>query len=392
MTPLDPVVSSVLEDMAASVAPLESALTLPPAAYTSPQLFEFERRAVFGSSWIMLCHQDQVSEPGSYMAVEVAGEPLIITCDEDGALHALSGVCRHRGYVIADGKGAGRHLRCPYHAWTYGLDGRLVGAPTMGEVHDLDRLRAGACLPSFRLEVWEGLVFVNLDRAAGPLAPTLARLEEVLRPYRMEQMVVADTLELTGLPFNWKNMQENALEEYHTSYVHKGYHDNAPAHLVRHGDFEPWENGIYRYAGLVIPGGEPVPGRPLFPVIDGLPGEYRRFFVFAAVPPSMFAALRPDGVKLFSILPEAEDRTTLRISFLFPRSTTEMPNFDRLMESQRALVEKIDYPDLETNARTYRGLRSEFAPRGRYSPQERTLLQFNRWLLDRYTVAVSVPA
>jgi hypothetical protein len=104
----------------------------------------------------------------------------------------------------------------------------------------------------------------------------------------------------------------------------------------------------------------------------------------------MFAAIRPDGIKLFRIVPDAVDRMTLKISFLFPRATTERPDFEAGMMQQRALIDALDRPDLESNTRMYRGLRSSFAPRGPYSPQEASLPQFNQWLLDRYQAADAV--
>jgi phenylpropionate dioxygenase-like ring-hydroxylating dioxygenase large terminal subunit len=379
----------VIEAAAGSVGEVGSARSLPPAAYTSEPFYQFEQRAIFDRSWLFLCHVSQVPAPGDVHAVTVGDEPLLVTRDRSGEIHVLSAVCQHRGYVIAEADGPAKHLRCPYHFWTYGLDGRLLAAPSMGPAHDLEQLRTQIRLPELRTEVWEGMVFANFDSEATPLGDTLGKLTAEVLPYRMEDLVVVDAVTLPDLPFNWKNMQENALEEYHTTYIHKGYHENAPAHLVRHAPFEPGDGAVFRHAGLIIPGGEPVPGRPTFPVFPWLPDAYRRFFLFVAVPPTMFAAIRPDGIKLFRIVAHGPDRTTLTISFLFPPSTTEVPNFEALMARQIELIELIDQADLTSNTRIHRGLRSAFAPRGPYSPQETSLTQFSQWLLERYEAAAS---
>ncbi|MCU1453682.1 MAG: hypothetical protein JWN46_1828 [Acidimicrobiales bacterium] len=385
MSPIrDPAVLAIVDEVGRSVGDVAGARSLPPAAYTSERFYEFERDAIFRRSWLFLCHVGELPVPGSFQAVTVADEPLLVTRDEHGGIHVVSAVCQHRGYVIAEVDGEARHLRCPYHAWTYGLDGRLLAAPSMAPAHDLDDLKASIRLPSLRVEVWQGLVFANFDPDAEPLAPTLERLTPHVEPYAIEDLVVVDSLTLPDLPFNWKNMQENALEEYHTTYVHRGYHENAPAHLVRHHDFAPGDGAVYRHAGLVQRAGEPLPNFPVFPIPEGLPEELYHQMLFFAVPPLNFAAVEALGIKMFRITPQSAGRTTLTITWMYPRTTVERHDFASLMASQRALVDVIDRPDLESNTRMFRGLRSRFAPRGPYSSQEASLPQLNEWLLERY--------
>jgi phenylpropionate dioxygenase-like ring-hydroxylating dioxygenase large terminal subunit len=378
------VIQQIVDGIDGSVGDIAQARTVPPAAYTSELFFEFERRAIFDRSWLFLCHASEIPRSGDFQTVTIIDEPLIITRDEQAKIHVLSAICQHRGSVLADGKGSERYLRCPYHSWTYGLDGRLLGAPSMAPGHSLAELKAGICLPRLRVEVWHGMVFANFDQNAQPLAPTLAKLEPVIAGHRFEDLVVAESVTLPNLPFNWKNMQENALEEYHTTYVHKGYHENAPAHLVERGAFEPGDGGIYRHAGLIIKGGEDVPGRPTFPVIDGLPEQDRGYFIFLAIPPQFFAAVYPHGLKVFRIVPQAANEMTLTISFHFPRATIDLPAFPSMLKRQLEFIDLIDREDIDSNTRMFRGLRSRFAPRGPYSPQEATLPQFNEWLLERY--------
>lgn len=385
-------VSNILAGVAESVGEFASIRTMPPEAYTSEAFFEFEKDAIFGRSWLFLCHESEVPDPGDYHALYIIDEPLLVTRDEVGSVHVLSAVCQHRGSVLAEEDGSSKFLRCPYHSWTYGLDGRLLGAPSMTPDHELEQLKLDTCLPRLKVEIWHGMVFANFDPDAAPLAPALAKLEDVVGPHRLEDLVVAESVYLPNLPFNWKNMQENALEEYHTTFVHKGYHENAPAHLVERGLFDPGDGGVYRYGGLIIKGGENVPGRPTFPVIDGLPERERGYMIFVAIPPTFFAVVYPHGLKLFRIVPQAVNEMTLKISFVYPRSTLELPEFREMLKRQVDFIELIDRPDIDSNTRMFKGLQSRFAPRGPYSPQEATLPQFNRWLYERYTAASSPTA
>jgi phenylpropionate dioxygenase-like ring-hydroxylating dioxygenase large terminal subunit len=375
-----------IEAAAGEVSPddVSGARTMPREAYTSERFYEFEREAVFARSWLFLCHVSQVPGPGDSHLVTVAGEPLIVVRGTDAEIRVMSAVCQHRAYVIPEVDREVMRLRCPYHYWTYDLDGRLVSAPSMRPAHDLDQLRATIALPTVRVEVWEGMVFANLDPEAEPLAPTLARLLPHVAPFGLADLRVTETMTFADLPFNWKNMQENALEEYHTTYVHRGYHERAPARLVRHYDFAPGDGAVYRHAGLLIPSGEPVPNRPFIPAPPGLPAECYNDMLFAAIPPLQFAAVEATGVKMFRITPQSAGRTTLTITWLYPRATIELPSFPDLMKAQLDLVDAIDQPDLDVNTSVYRGLQSRFAPRGPYSPQEASLPQFTRWCLERY--------
>jgi phenylpropionate dioxygenase-like ring-hydroxylating dioxygenase large terminal subunit len=248
---------------------------------------------------------------------------------------------------------------------------------------ELKQLRRNIRLPELRAETWHGMVFATFDPAAPPLAPSLHRLDDAVRTHRIEDLAPATSVVFDRLPYNWKNMLENALEEYHTTYVHRGYHDNAPPHLVEHGVYEPGDGAVYRHAGLLIKGGEDVPGRPTFPVIEGLRERARGYLIFFAIPPALFAVVYPHGVKTFRVLPLSAGEIEMRISFLFPPSTIAAPGFAPMLERQVSFVELLDRPDIESNTNVFAGMKSRFAPRGPLGPQEATLPQLYQWILDR---------
>jgi hypothetical protein len=153
--------------------------------------------------------------------------------------------------------------------------------------------------------------------------------------------------------------------------------------------YEHGDAAVYRYAGLIIKGGEDVPGRPTFPVIDGLREHDRGYLIFFAIPPSLFVVAYPHGLKLFRVLPLSAGEIEMRISFLFPQSTIDLPEFQGMLERQLSLIELLDGPDIESNTRVFRGMKSRFAPRGPLGPQEATLPQLYQWLLDRCHDAVA---
>ena len=143
---------------------LARASTIPSRWYLDPQLLDLERDRIFARTWQPVAFAKTVAEPGSFAAAEIAGEPVVVTRAKDGVLRAFSNVCRHRASVIADGCGKSATLRCPYHGWTYALDGRLLACPEFEGV--LDWETSSVRLPEYRVETWGPYVFVNQDVSA----------------------------------------------------------------------------------------------------------------------------------------------------------------------------------------------------------------------------------
>ena len=195
------------EGLQSSILPTEQAESLPPLCYTDAGFFEFEKRAVFDREWLCVGRQSWVAEPEQYFTTAIVGEPILVARDRAGVLHAMSSVCQHRGMLVAEGHGSRRAFVCPYHHWTYGLDGSLIGAPAMGRSCGFDKSAGG--LPSFRVEVWQGFVFINFDRDAAPLAPRLEAVSQVLEPYRLGEAEGPRPGEAPLYAWNWKVMFEN---------------------------------------------------------------------------------------------------------------------------------------------------------------------------------------
>ena len=170
-----------------SVQPVNTARSLPPEAYTSDAFYEFERKAIFGREWFCVGREDQIPNSGDYLTIQMAGEPLVVVRGTDGEISVLSAVCQHRGALVAKGSGScGSYLRCPYHWWTYGLDGKLVTTPQMHKAEDFDKNSSG--LPALRVDLWNGFVFACLDADTEPISARLGELGDYLENYHLSDL------------------------------------------------------------------------------------------------------------------------------------------------------------------------------------------------------------
>jgi choline monooxygenase len=196
--------------------------TIPWSWYTDPAVLELEHRRIFRRSWQYVGRQDELAETGSFVATRVADVPILLVRDELGTLRAFLNVCRHRGSLLREGAGKRATIQCPYHAWTYGLDGSLKSAPRLDRESDADQAELG--LVTLPLETWGPLVFVSADREAGPLADFLGGVPERMASAGIE----LDSLRFvqrskSELACNWKIAAENFLECYHCQVAHPGF-------------------------------------------------------------------------------------------------------------------------------------------------------------------------
>lgn len=372
-----------LAEFDASVGPVTAARSLPPAVYTSPEFFEFEREAIFGHEWFCVGRAEQIPHAGDYLTITIAGEPLVAVRRADGTIAVLSAVCQHRGALVAQGSGScGKYLRCPYHWWTYDFDGALVTAPQMHRAEGFER--EDHRLPTLRVEVWEGFVFACFDASTEALGPRLAPLAAYLGGYHLAELRTTEPVVTEGHPFNWKLMIENGIEPYHASYLHHGQFEapkernyttfdlesgDAVVSVVNHGFVDASLNPTYR---------------PYFPIIETLSDEQRRRFGFATVLPNLMMGWQSDMVFWFLILPRTVGTIDMRWGYLVPESTHRLSVFDQLLDLTHTGIEGYNAQDLPIAEAMQIGLGSRFAPRGRYSHEEEVLARFNRWLLTRY--------
>ena len=222
MSSLRDILPAGISPVAPPELPLEEGWTLPASWYADPAVLRLEQERVFDRSWQYAARAGQVAEPGCFVATRAGHVPVVLVRGRDGALRGFVNVCRHRGHLVAAGEGCRETLQCPYHAWTYDLDGSLRRAPRAEREPGFDP--AGFSLLPVAVDVWGPFVFVNPDPDAAPLADTLADLPELVAESGIDvDSLVFHSHHETPLRGNWKAALENYLECYHCPVAHPGF-------------------------------------------------------------------------------------------------------------------------------------------------------------------------
>ncbi|MFI7135879.1 SRPBCC family protein [Nonomuraea sp. NPDC050153] len=217
----------------------ERSMSLRSEAYTDPLWLEVDLRAIFARTWQWICHVEKLEPAGSYVSAVVAGMPIAIVRDRDGALRAFYNVCKHRAHELLTGSGTTRNIVCPYHAWTYGLDGRLKAARRAERMESFDK--SEICLDQVRVEEFGGFVYVNLDPGAAPLGEQAGDLAADIARWAPDVARLTHAERLTyDVRSNWKNVIDNFLECYHCHIAHKEFVD-----LVDMDTYEVKTHGIW---------------------------------------------------------------------------------------------------------------------------------------------------
>lgn len=349
----------------------DRAWSMPKSYYTDPGVLALEREHLFGKEWICIGRADEIPQAGDYMSFQLCDEPLVAVRGDDGQIRVLSNVCRHRGALLAEGRGHGHRLVCPYHHWSYDLEGKLAGAPRMEAHKSFDR--ANCRLPEFAAEEWHGFLFTNLSPEPPPLAPRLAGLDQLIRNYHMEQMKVrhvADEIWHT----NWKCLIENFMEGYHLSPLHKTtLHPVNPTRLCTH---YPAGDAYFGYnAGYSPDLPRSTKGHP-----DLSPAEADNCVMFA-VPPGLVSGCGGDYSSFICVQPETVDRVRAKLGLIFygdhwtePDVTHAVKLFnDTMAEDKTVLVDLM------------RGMASKHHARGPLAPAdfEGPVLDFYRYYSRR---------
>jgi phenylpropionate dioxygenase-like ring-hydroxylating dioxygenase large terminal subunit len=283
------------------VTTLADSRTLPWSWYSDPAVLRLEQERIFGRSWHYAGHTGQLAEPGSFVATRAGNLPIVVVRDREGDLRGFVNVCRHRGSVICVGEGRRETLQCPYHAWTYGLDGSLLNAPRSNSEPGFDASELG--LVPIRIEAWGPFVFANPDRDAAPLADHLGELPALLANGGVDIDAVAFHQRAEGeYEANWKVCSENFLECYHCATAHPSFSkaidvapdaytlEVRPGLLTQYGPPRNGGGGVYDAEGEIARGQfhllfpntvvNVMPGRPnlsIGPIVPLAAGRTYRF-------------------------------------------------------------------------------------------------------------------
>lgn len=375
MTEHDPRLDPTAELRHLTERPFDQALTMPKSVYTSKAFLEREIAGIFRRDWISVGRASSLAEPGDYLAFDLAGEPIMVLRDADGALRAQSNVCRHRMSVLLEGCGTVSRITCPYHGWVYGLDGRLRGAPHMqgSKAYDREAIR----LPQIRCEEWLGWVFVTLDPEAPPVAEHLEPLAREIAPYGMETYVEGFN-QTFRWNTNWKVLAENFMESYHLPVCHAGT-----------------IGGLSDIDASELPEGHPaynihsIMKDPSFtlsvahPSNTRLTGDWRLKTVLVTVYPSLMITLTPGYFWYLSLQPRGVGEVDIRFGGGLAPEFRADPEGETHFAALRALLDEVNREDKGCTERVYRGLCADLSAPGPLSPMERPLYDFARYLASR---------
>ena len=357
--------------------PLERASTLPGEYFTSTAIFTEEREKIFAARWLCVGREEQLPSQGDYFLCDVLGESIIVLREDAGSIGAFYNVCRHRGSRLCEAeKGCfAGSIRCPYHAWTYALDGRLLGAPSTGDLPDF-RV-ADYPLHRVALARWEGFLFINMAEDPEPFDSAWAPLLGRFTRFNLPHLVQARRTDY-DVKANWKLLFQNYSECYHCGPVHPSLARATPPTSGENDLVEgPFTGGfMVMNAGY---GSLTLTGRSCGLPVGDFPAEDRRRVYYYAILPNMLLSLHPDYVMYHTLWPQAPDRTLVSCSWLFNPQTLGDSRFDPADGID--FWERTNREDWHICERSQLGVSSRAYRPGPYSKRETLPAQFDREVL-----------
>jgi choline monooxygenase len=350
---------------------LRRGYTLPAEWYIDRDRFRAERARIFRHTWQFVGYNDQLPDGGSFLSARVGDTPLVVTRDQQGALHAFVNVCRHRGSeLIQEESGQGKTLQCAYHAWTYNLDGTLRAAPGAKDEADFDP--GDFSLFTVPIEIWGPLIFVNLDRQAAPLAATLGKLPALAAaagaPLAAMRRRASHRYDIAA---NWKVVVDNYLECYHCPVAHKGFTSliDTNEYTVAEYDWFSVQTGAMK--------ARPQAGDN--PELYALEGEVKAGF-YAWLWPNFTLNVYPGhgNVSINHFIPSAVDRTLVVKDYLFVDGVEANEEADFIR-----FIEQVQVEDVALCESVQRGLSTGYFDQGRLMLcQESALRHFQRLVYE----------
>ena len=355
--------------------PFERARAMPPSVYTSEAFMERELSDIFAKDWFCVGRASALADTGDYVTLDLAGQPIIVLRDGNGALKAMSNVCRHRMSTLLEGRGNTRSIVCPYHAWTYNLDGSLRGAPAMTQNEGF--CKTDYALPDIRCEEWLGWVFVTLNADAAPVSDQLTSLAEMIEDYNMENYT--ETFFETHIwDTNWKVLAENFMESYHLPVCHAGT-----------------IGGLSKLEEMVCPPGEDAFNYHTIlkdetlrialahPDNTRMVGDRRRMTYLIAIYPSLMITLTPGYFWYLSLHPHGVGQVKIGFGGGMSNDYANDPDAQANFVQLKTLLDDVNIEDKGCTEKVYRGLSSNAAAAGHLSHLERPNYDFAQYINAR---------
>lgn len=365
-----------LGELRANVAvPFNQARAMPRNVYTSQEFLEVEIDKIFSKEWLCAGRASCLAKPGDYLTMEIAGYPIVVLRDAEKKLRAMSNVCLHRMSTLLQGSGNTRAIVCPYHAWTYNLDGTMRAAPgmTLNEAfckHDYK-------LPAFRCEEWLGWIMVSIDKDAPPASEKLADLERLIGHYGMENYVESfrETLRWNT---NWKVLAENFMESYHVPVCHR----NTIGPQVDLAEVEcPSGTPTFNYHCALKSDEQYL--ALAHPNNTRLTGEERRKTYIISVYPGLFISLSPGYFWYLSLYPRAPGEVEVTYGGGLAPEFLEDPDSEKHFSALKVLIDDVNAEDKGCTEKVYRGLVGGLTQPGHLSHLERPNFEFAHYILSK---------
>jgi len=362
-----------LDELRANVAvPFSQARAMPKSVYTSPEFLAQELQHIFARDWLCAGRAEALPNPGDYLTMDIAGEPIVVLRDRDGKLRAMSNVCRHRMSTLLQGRGHVRSIVCPYHAWTYNLDGSLRGAPAMA-------LNEGFCkednaLPAVRCEEWLGWIMVTLNPDAPNTREKLREVEDLVGYLDMSTYTETFREEFNWAT-NWKVLAENFMESYHLPVCHSGtIGGSVDLNLMT------CPEGLAAFNYHFIVKNDTVPLALAHPKNTTLTGDQRRITWLLAIYPGLLITLTPGYFWYLCLTPDGPGRVNVLFGGGMSADYMADPDAPAMLASVKALLDDVNVEDKGCTEKVYRGLTAGLSEPGHLSHLERPNFDFARYI------------
>jgi choline monooxygenase len=362
----------------AAAKPLAQATALHPGLYRSAEILALENARIFEAEWLCLGRTADIPKPGDYLTFSIGDQPVVAIRATDGTIKTHANVCLHRMMRLLDGCGHASRIVCPYHAWTYSIDGQLIGAPHMEQSAEFKPREHH--LPAIRTEIWQGWVYVTLNGAAAPVAEMLEPLAAVTEAYAQEQYVPVAREDFVW-DTNWKLLTENFMESYHLPVAHRATvgawfpveTNKFPVEQFDHFTYQTFTKNADAAYGLAHKDN------------TRLKDEWRYTSVMPTVFPSHMYVLAPDHLWYLSLRPQGTGEVHVRFGVaLAPERLAALGDGrDKFVADTIAFFDRVNAEDKGVVRGIYEGAKAPLSRPGPLSWMEREIHDFTRYLARR---------
>ena len=371
---------AVLDDLRQMAARnFSAAQTAPPSAYHHPDLLSLEADKIFKQEWICIGRTEEIPNIGDYLTYEIIDQPIFVVRQKDNSIAAFANVCAHRCAKLLENKGCSPVISCPYHSWTYDLNGQLIAAPFMDQNQDFDM--ANHRLATVRSEIWEGFIYVTLNDEVAPVAERLKGLQEIVGQFRMadyEPVFEGDEVWNT----NWKCLVENFMDAMHIHRVHRDSFAKDGVSETHTTCFEGDSNFTWHYIDARSDSSRGFAHESNTWLSD----EFRSRILLLGLFPCHTIQLQPDMLWYLSIMPQGMGQVRVRWRVSIPREILDnSPDREKHIAGVKDLLIQVNSEDRPVVEGLFQATASASAKAGPMSHLERNVYEFDRYIARKLT-------